>query len=253
MMSTVAAVIVLICTFGGAMLGMAIRSRLPESHLDKESKEVIGVATGLLAALAALVMGLLVASAKAEFDAQEAGFEELAANIVLLDSMLAHYGPETADARAALKRAVATMIERIFPDEHRDAAGMKSTEITKQVNHVFAAIRNLAPKDDAQRAVQVQMLETSADMARTRWLLSEEHDTASLLPFVVVMIIWLTVIFGSFGLFAPRNASVIATLLACSLSTAIAVLLIVDLNWPASGIIQITSAPLRFAESQLGQ
>jgi hypothetical protein len=253
MMSTVIAIIVFVCTFGGALLGMAIRDRLPKSHLDTESKEVIGVATGLLAALAALVMGLLVASAKAEFDAQEAGFQELAANIVLLDSMLAHYGPETAEARAALKRSLATMIERIFPGERRDAAGLKSNEITKQGNHVFAAIRNLTPKDDAQRAVQEQMLETSADVARTRWLLCEEHDPASLMPFVVVMIIWLSVIFVSFGLFAPRNASVLATLLACSVSTAIAVLLIVDLNWPATGIIQVTSAPLRFAESQMGK
>jgi hypothetical protein len=73
------------------------------------------------------------------------------------------------------------------------------------------------------------------------------------MPFVVVMIIWLSVIFVSFGLFAPRNASVLATLLACSVSTAIAVLLIVDLNWPATGIIQVTSAPLRFAESQMGK
>jgi hypothetical protein len=244
---------VLFSTFGGALLGMAIRARLPESHLDKDSKEVIGVATGLLAALAALVMGLLVASAKAEFDAQEAGFQELAANIVLLDSMLAHYGPETADARVALKGAVATMILRIFPNERHDSSGLKSTEITTQGNRVYAAIRNLTPHDDAQRTVQEQMLQTSADVARTRWLLSEEHDSASLLPFVVVLVIWLTVIFVSFGLFAPPNAAVVATLLVCALSTAIAVLLIVDLNWPAAGIIQITSTPLRFAESQLGR
>jgi hypothetical protein len=251
--SVLVAAIVFVCTFGGSLLGMAVRAMLPKSHLSPESKEVIGVATGLLAALAALVMGLLVASAKAEFDAQEIGFQQLSANIVLLDRMLAHYGPETSDARAALRGTVIVMIDQLWPGEGGEGAGLDSAQITSAGDKLYDAIRDLAPTTDAQRAVQAQALQTSADLARTRWLLSGQHDSASLGPFLVVLLFWLLAIFVSFGLFAPPNGAVVTALLVSALATAGAIFLIVDLDQPSAGLIQVSSAPLRYAVSQLGK
>ncbi len=98
--------IVFACTFGGALVGMMLRAVLPEHHVSPDSKDVVKLGMGLIATLAALVLGLLIASAKSSFDGQRTGFQQLAANLVLLDHALARYGPETKGAREALRRLV---------------------------------------------------------------------------------------------------------------------------------------------------
>jgi hypothetical protein len=252
-MSIIIAGIVFACTFGGALIGISLRAKLPESHLTSESKEVIKLATGLLATLAALVLGLLVASAKSAFDAQESGFQQLSANIVVLDRMLAHYGPEAIQAREALRGTVTATIDRLWPSKGSPASGLDDTAITADGETLYSAIRDLAPQNDAQRVVQSQALQIGTDLARTRWLLSQQQDSASSVPFLIVLLFWLFAIFTSFGLFAPRNGAVLTALMVCALSSAGAIFLIVDLNQPNGGLIQVSSGPLRYAVSQLGK
>jgi hypothetical protein len=105
--------IVFACTFGGALVGMLLRATLPVHHLSSDSKDVVKLGTGLIATLSALVLGLLIASAKSSFDAQRTGFQQLSANLVMLDRALARYGPETKDAREALRQLVASAIDRL--------------------------------------------------------------------------------------------------------------------------------------------
>jgi hypothetical protein len=245
--------IVFAFAFGGVLLGMSLREVLPESHLTHDSKDVIRVATGLLATLAALVLGLLVASAKASFDAQENGFQQLSANIVMLDRALAHYGPGASKAREALHRAVTSTIDRLWPAKGDQSSQLDAPEITAEANTLYAAIQDLAPSNDAQRAVQSQALQIGTDLARTRWLLSQQQDSTSSAPFLTVLVFWLSAIFASFGLFAPWNRTVITVFFVSALSTAGAIFLIVDLNQPTEGLIQVSNAPLRYAVSQLGQ
>lgn len=251
--SIVIAGIVFLCTFGGALLGMSLRSVLPESHLSSESKEVIRVTSGLLATLAALVLGLLVASAKSGFDAQANGFKQLSANIVALDRMLARGGPETNTAREALRRAVSRTIDSLWPTTDSASSRLDAAEITAATDSFFAAIRDLGAGNETQRTIQSQALQLGAEMGRTRWLLSQDEDRASSIPFLAVLLFWLFALFVSFGLFAPRNVVVMTALMVCALSAAGAVFLIVDLNRPSGGLIQVPSTPLRYALSQLGK
>src|SRR5580698_6434173 len=95
---------VLTCVFGGALLGMALRLMLPEHHLSADSKDVIKLAMGLTATMSALVLALLIASAKGSYDAQRNEITQLSANIILFDRILAKYGPETKIARDLLHR-----------------------------------------------------------------------------------------------------------------------------------------------------
>src|SRR5215468_3034950 len=97
--------------FGGALLGMTLRRLLPEHHLSQDSKDVVKLGMGLIGTIAALVLGLLVASAKSSFDTQRNGLAQLSANAVLLDRILAHYGPETKECREQLRDTVAAMID----------------------------------------------------------------------------------------------------------------------------------------------
>ena len=205
--------------------------------------------TGLLATLAALVLGLLIASAKSSYDAQRSGFQQLASNIILLDRSLTFYGPETKEIRERLRSIVKLLLEH--PGPHSE--GLASKEITQNAAAFYIAIQTLAPKTDAQKSIQSQAIQVSSDLARTRWSLSQGDEASIPTPFLAILVFWLFVLFTTFGLFSPRNATVIAILLICALSLSGALFLIVELDRPFHGLIRISTKPLNDAYGQLGQ
>src|SRR5262249_5311233 len=238
------------CVLGGPVLGLVLRAVLPAHHLTTESKDVVKVGTGLIATMAALVLGLLVASAKGSFDTQRSEVMQLSGNVILLDRVLAHYGPEAKESREVLRRVVVAALDRLWPQNGAQAAQEQQKFAGEAL---YEKIQGLAPKNEAQRTLQVQALKISIDLAQTRWLMSAQKGSAIPMPFLVVLVFWLSIIFTSFGLFAPANATVIVTLLVCALSVSGAIFLILELDRPFEGFIQISSGPLRDALAQLGQ
>ncbi len=241
------------CAFGGAVVGLILRAKVPQCYLSDESQKVVTLGTGLIGTLAALVLGLLIASANSSFDAQRRGFQQMSFNLVVLDRTLAQYGPEAKDARDELRRLVVAAIDRLWPDDASRRAGSRESRTIIDVRAILDRIRVLAPTNDRQRSLRSRALEISSELAKTQWLLYEEKETSIPTPFLIVVIFWLGVIFTSFGLLAPPNPIVIGSLLICALSVGGAVFLIVDLDQRFSGLIQISSASLRDALSQLGQ
>jgi hypothetical protein len=241
--------IVFICVFGGALLGMFLRSILPEHHLSAESKDAVKVGIGLIATMAALVLGLLVATAKASYDTKSSELTEMSANTVMLDRMLAHYGPETKPIRELLRRAGARSLEMLWPQNGQ----APRLEPAGGAELLYDAIDALSPKNDAQRALQSQALNLTIDIGKMRWLLFEQSGSSISTPFLVVLVFWLTIIFMSFGLFAPHNVTVVATLLVCALSVSGAIFLILELDRPFEGLIRISSAPVQNALTHLGK
>lgn len=245
--------IVFACTFGGALLGIFLRRILPEAHLNSESKDVVKMGTGLLATLAALVLGLLIASAKSSFDAQRTGFQQLSTNLILLDRSLKFYGPETKEIRERLRRMVVLLLDYRWPEPGSTAKRLDAAEITESAALLYAAIRDLSPKTDTQKAVQSQSLQVIWDLARTRWFLNQGDDGSIPTPFLLILVFWLSVLFVTFGAFSPWNATVITILFICAISVTGALFLIVELDRPITGLIQISSKPLRDALGQLGR
>jgi hypothetical protein len=243
--------IVLACVFGGAMLGMTIHTLLPEPHLNAESKDVIKLGMGLIATMSALVLALLTNSAKSSYDTQRNEVTQLSANVILLDRVLAHYGPETKESRDLMKLSVAGMIDRIWPSDLVETA--KSGPTTASGELFFDKIQELTPKNEVQHLLQAQALSLSIGIAQARLLLFEQGGRSIPMPFLVLLIFWVTTIFLSFGLFAPRNATVIVTLFLCALSVAGAIFLIMELDRPFGGLIEISSAPLRNAIVSIGK
>ena len=237
--------IVLACVFGGALLGMVIHKMLPEPHLSAESKDVIKLGMGLIATMSALVLALLTNSAKGSYDTQRNELTQAAANVLLVDRVLAHYGPEAKEARDLLKLSVAGMIDRLWPDDPVANAQLGPTTAAGEL--FFDKIQELKPQNDVQRALQAQALKMSIDIGQARLLLFEQGARSIPMPFLVLLIFWVTVIFLSFGLFAPHNATVVATLFLCALSVSGAIFLIMELDQPFSGVVKISSAPLRNA------
>ncbi len=202
---------------------------------------------GMVATMAALVLGLLVASAKNFYDTESSDLTQLSANVILLDRVLAHYGPETKEVRDVLRGAVARTVDLIWQQGSQKAPTAAGGEI------LYDKILALSPQNDVQRETKAQASSMAIDLGKLRWLMFEEGNTSVSLPLLAVLIFWLAIIFTSFGLFAPRNATTIAALFVCALSVSGAIFLILELYTPFEGLMQISSAPLRSALAHLGQ
>ena len=250
MRSIAISLIVFACVFGGAVAGMLLRALLPKDHLAAESKEVVKVGMGLVATMAALVLGLLVASAKSSYDAQSTELTEMSSKIVVLDRVLAHYGPETKEVRDVLRGTVARVLDEMWS---KDRSGASRLEPSSNAEVLYDEIQGLSPKDDKQRASHAQALGFAIGLAQTRWLMYEQRVSSVSLPMLIILILWLSIIFISFGLFAPTNATVVVSLLAAALSVSGAIFLIIEMYSPYAGLIQISPAPLRSALAHLGQ
>ena len=244
--------LVFLSVFGGALVGMFLRAVLPAHHLSVDSKDVVKLGMGLIATMSALVLGLLIASAKSTYDAQRNELLRLSANVIELDRVLAHYGPATKAAREQLRRALVLTLERVWPE---DGARAQPAELALAAGAqgFYDELRNLKPANEAQRSLEVTALAISAEIGRTRWGLFVQRGSTIPTPFLVMMVFWLTILFVSFGLFAPPNATVIATLLVCALSVSGAIYLVMEMDQPFEGLMRLPSTPLRAALGQLGQ
>lgn len=248
-----AGIIVFICTFGGALLGMRLSIALPEHHLDAESRETVKLGFGLVAMMTALVLGLVTASAKSSFDAMDSAVKQTAVEILSLDRILARYGPETKEIRKNLKHGIGVRIDMVWPqgslkhadlDPMRTGAGLETEELP-------AAIRSLKPRDDSQDALRSRALDLAEKLLQTRWLLLAGTEISVPMPFLVTLLFWLTITFMSFGLFAPRHATVIAVLFFCALSVGSAVFLILEMSGPFEGVLRISADPFRYVYAHL--
>ena len=239
------------CVFGGAMLGMLLHSVLPNHHLSSESKDIVKLGMGMVATMSALVLGLLVASAKGAYEAQRAEVTQMAANLAMLDRVLANYGPETKEARAMLRETVVQDLDQFWSNENAGASRLTPSSAGGPA--LYEKIGGLMPQNEAQRSLHGQAVRIALDIAKTRWLMYEQSTSSVSLPLLVMLVCWLTVVFISFGLFAPFNATVVSSLFVAALSVSAAVFLIFEMYAPYSGVIQVSSAPLRAALAHLGQ
>jgi hypothetical protein len=246
-------VLAFVCIFGGAVLGMLLRGVLPEHHISEASKDVIKVAIATVATLAALVLGLLVSSAKTSFDTKENELRGSSARLILLDRTLAAYGLEAKGARDLLRQTIALRLRQIWPESGDDATVVKAIGQGAGIEAVQRSILELSPKNDTQQWAKSAALQIVSDVAAARWVLFEQTSSVLQWPFLVILIFWLVVIFGSFGLFAPRNASVVVALIVAGLSMAGSIYLVLELDQPYDGLIKISSYPLRMALDQLGK
>jgi hypothetical protein len=254
MSSLAISAIIFVCIFVSALLGMLLRSRLHEEHLSSDSKDIVKLGMGLVGTMTALVLGLLVAAAKSAHDTQQNGVAQLAANIIVLDRALAHYGTETKDLREQLRTSLTDMLQRTWPEEYPASERPAAPSRTEgRYEAVFEKILALTPKNDAQRAFQAQAMKSATDIAQLRWQLFAQKGSSISTPLLVVMVSWLCLLFGSFGLFAPPNAITVVSLLISALVLSSALFLILELDQPFNGIIKIPSTPLRDALEQLGK
>ena len=233
------------CSFGSALIGMLLHVRLPDGHVDADSKDVMKLVMGLIGTMAALILGLLIASANSSYNAQSSELQSLSANVVLLDRLLISYGPEAKEARDQLRNAVAAAHDRIW-----SPAGVKSTNLDAATRFV-QQLQSLSPKNDAARFIQSRAMQMTESILQTRLLMSEQLSGSIPWPFLTALVLWICVLFLGFGLFVRFNVTVTVALLMGALSVSVAIFLILELSEPYRGLMQISDAPLRHALTQL--
>lgn len=252
MEASVIGTIVFTCTFAGALLGMWLRTVLPEHHFDTESRDTVKLGIGLVATMTALVLGLVTASAKSSFDDVDTAVKQSAIKVLTLDRALSRYGPETREIRKGLQHAVGARIDMIWPQGSSKPAELDPMRVPR-TEGLADAIRGLKPLDDSQRALQAQAVDLAEALLQERWLVIAGTGTSVPVLFLAVLVFWLTITFASFGLFAPRNAMVVTVLLVCALSVSSAVFLVLEMDGPFDGLVKVSADPLRSALAHLNQ
>jgi hypothetical protein len=225
MNDTITGALVFACLFGAGLLGVRMRAALPEDHLSAETKDAVKVGMGLVATMAA--------------------------KIVFLDRVLSNYGSETAESRDLLRQSVGSAIDHMWPDKKSSQAAQLDPSVSSG-EAFFNSIQKLSPQNDVQRSLKSQAAQIATDLGQMRWLLFEQTETSISVTMLIILISWLAIIFMSAGLFAPPNATVIIALMLAALSVSGAIFLILELDSPFDGVIQISVAPMRNALIHLG-
>jgi hypothetical protein len=232
---------------GGVFAGALLRRALPHKLLTDDAKDIIRLGTGLIGTIAALVLGLLIASAKTSYDTQSSQVQHLTADVVLLDQLLKQYGPETRPIRELLRRGVGSLADQIWRDNPAGTKNEQPFAATAVAQSAFAMIGELTPKTDPQSSLKARAVAIVTDLAQTRVALFVQTSSSVPVPFLAVLIFWLAIIFASFSLFARLNGALIVVLFVFALSASAALFLILEMGEPFTGLMRIPSAPLRNA------
>ena len=239
------------CVFGGALLGILIGPKLPEHHLTTETKDVVRLGMALVGTIGALVLSFFITSAKGYHDRQANELTQMSAKVVVLGRILQFYGPEASQARQTLRDIVGQMLLTTWPNEQTENAQIPPR--TARPVDLYNQIEGLAPKEDRQRAMQSQASGLLISVGEVRWLMIEEA-AVKINPLVILVLdFWLTVLFVSWGLYSPWNATALTALFVTALSVSAAIFLIVELYTPYTGILRVSSGPLRMAYETLAQ
>jgi hypothetical protein len=239
-----------LCTFGAALLGLFVGGKLPEAHRTEATQKTVQNVMNIVGVLSALVLSLLVASTKASFDTTGREVEQFAANLTLLDRELAHFGPDTKDERILLRAFTARKIDLTCPKDHHGPV-MHDPEAVHMLDDIEEQLRAWSAQTQIQRDGRANALQLIAELKRTSHLLAIQQNNQTPPAFLVVVIFWLSLLFLSFAVFAPRNATVLAAMLACSISVSTAVNLIYDMDRPLRGFIRVSATPMQQTLDQM--
>ena len=253
MSAQLVAFIILALMLFGMALGSYLRVVLPDEHTQADSKDILMTAAATMGTLIALIIGLLVTSAKSTYDDTNSTITQGGAKIITLDYYLSQYGPEARELRVLLRQSTSAAIERIWPDQGVQGGVWAKMVAADETADLYNKIRQLAPQNEGQKYLQTQALQIAADMMQARWMLIEQSEINLPRMFLSVLSFWLIVLFVQFGLLAPRNRTALSAVFICALSMAGAIFLILELNHPLEGRIKISSAPMQKALSVIGK
>ena len=245
MVNVIVGAVSFIAIFGGVLIGVFAARRLPNHHVSIQTQSAITVSVAVIGTLSALVLGLMITAANTSFSTRSDELRQLSLQLIRMDRNLRRYGPEAEDARAKLRDWAVAKTQQLFPEKNQPRPSSRDTII--KLEAVQDALLSLAPKDERQRYLRTLCLTLSSTMIQARWQLEQHAQHSIPIPFLVLLIFWMTIVFASFGLFAPPNTTAIVALLLCCLALSGGIVLIMELDNPLSGLIRLPSDSMRKA------
>jgi len=246
---TFVSITVLVLLIIAILIGRQFRQLLPEKRVSEDTKDTVKLAMGLVATMAALLLGLLVSSAKGTYDAERTHVIQMAAKVSYLNRLLTLYGPETMDARKQFHASIEDAIRRLWPKDKGLKANLRPN--IEAGDSVYFKIEALSPTSEMQQKLKVLTEASAADLAQLRALLVAQSGTSISTPMLVVVVSWLVVIFASFSLLAPSNKTAGTALVISAVAVAGAIFLLLELDSPFDGIIKIPNQEMMNALNQL--
>ena len=239
-------------------IGLFANAKLPERHRTIESIELINLAITLQVTFTAIVLGLLTSSVKTGFEAAYQARGIYAGQLAQLDRCLQDYGPETAPSRQHLREYVGAVIASTWPNERPpegvsfpDSVHMARTgedpTLANLMDGVGLAVRGLEPADSLHRAIANACVDDYAELLKSRWAVIEGVHGAISTPFYLVLVFWLAILFGCFGLRARPNRLSLIIIAMCALSVSSAIFVIQSLDLPYGGLFGVPSDSMRNA------
>jgi hypothetical protein len=239
------------CLLAAVWIGMSLRRFLPEDHLSPNSRDTVKLAMGVVATMSALLLGLLVSSAKTSYDTTRTQVIQVASKYRFLDRLLEIYGPQAADVRGKLHALIEESTRRMWPDVADSPAQ------SRPVNYIgdtfYVALLRLETHDDTERALKAQAVSVIVDIGQVRSFMEAESTTSISKAMLIVVVLWLVMIFLGFSLIAPANATANFALIASALGAAGAIFLILELDHPFTGLMRISSEPMLNVLRQIGK
>jgi hypothetical protein len=239
------------CIFGAGLVGFLLGSILPRSHLTEATQKSVQTTMNVAGILAALVLGLLIASTKTNFDTSSREIEQFGASLTLLDRELLHFGPEAKDVRDELRAFTERKIALTWPTDGRIRPLMHDAQAVQMLDDVEDRLRTMSPQTEAHRAGRKSALKLIRELKRTSRLLAVQQGSETPRAFLIVVVFWLSMLFISYAIFAPLNATVVAAMLICAVSVSVAVNLIFDMDQPFVGFVRVSPAPMQQALEQM--
>jgi hypothetical protein len=252
MLDVVVGLVVSVVVFAGGLVGMWLYTFLPPQHQTTETRDIVRLAIGMISILASLVLGLLTASAKQTFDNADNHLRAYSADIIMLDATMRDYGPATDGPRVVLRQYTEKAVSSTWPDKWwASPQQLEDPESGLMLDHIVEAVVALRPGNDRELSLRSQSLQLAEELVRSRWTLLV-NQTGSISPvLIVIMVVWVSMIFMSFGLFAPRNATVVTAFLICSLSIGTSIFVILEMDSPFDGVIMVSDTAMRTALAHL--
>ncbi len=244
------ALIALACIFGSAVLGVTISSNLPEQYFDQRTRDIIKAARDVIVGVAALTLGLLIATAKTSFDERARELKLESSKAVMIDRMLYQYGPETRHARQLVRAMLVNGVERIEQAMQNGVEQEKKRRDTL-TDDLHLEVISLKPKNDIQTELRTEAISLSKEIMQSRWMVHQSLSTTIQLPLLFILVFWLSCIFLYLGIGVSASPGIVATLLLAALSMSGAIYLTLAFDRPHEGLVRVSAEPFRLALEQL--
>jgi Kef-type K+ transport system membrane component KefB len=239
------------CICCASLAGFLVGRRLSEDSRAEATQRVVQLVMNIVGILTALVLGLLIASTKTNFDVTSNQVEQFATNLSLLDHELAHLGPDAKALRDSLRAFTAQKIALVWPTDRRLEPRLADVETDQMLDDMQERLRSSAPQIEAERETRISALQILGELKRTNRLLSVQQNIRTPLPFLAVVIFWLSMLFLSYAAFAPVNKAVIGAMLISAISVSIAMNVIIDMDRPFVGFVKVSPTSMRQALEQM--